>query len=116
MFKSRLSQLVFIVIGLMMIVGLSKNILRLLKVDDRIEEIERNVAELRQKNQELKEAREYYSSDEFVEKEARNRLNLAKPGETMVILPSNLAEILGRKDNQEVRAVPNWKKWWDLFF
>jgi predicted cobalt transporter CbtA len=70
---------------------------------------------LEKEHQELLEKKEYYQSEEFVEQEARNRLNLGKPGETVVILPPNVGE------TEEITStptpeLPNWQRWWRLFF
>jgi len=56
---------------------------------------------------------EYKKSDEFKEKEIRNKLGLAKEDEAVVILPKDgdknpEAEILDQK--------ANWQKWKEIFF
>jgi len=55
----------------------------------------------------------------YIEQEARNKLGLAKPGETVVIMPE--ATLSGKeaespKQPQSAPFEPNWKKWWRLFF
>ena len=78
--------------------------------------MEEKVLRLEEKKKELSEKYQYYQTPEFIEEEARNKLNMAKPGETIVILPPNLEELLSRSKTQAEPLIPNWKKWWNLFF
>lgn len=109
-------SLIIIVVGVGLIVTLSRDILRLLGADDRIRQAQLEVEELAQSNLELKELKEYYQSEAFIEEHARNKLNLAREGETIVILPPNVEELVGFKEEKEPLQIPNWKKWWQLFF
>lgn len=60
----------------------------------------------------------------YLEAEARNRLNLIKPGERIIILPkkpdgeNSLGQDLAANKNNvvEVSNEPNWLKWKRLFF
>lgn len=57
----------------------------------------------------------------YLETEARNRLNLVKPGERIVIMPKKpeSAGLDGRVDNADATNLtnePNWIKWKRLFF
>ena len=99
--------------GLALIISLSKNILRLLKASEEIKITEQKFQELKQNNQELKAQLHYYQSDEFVEQEARNKLNMSRPNEVVIVLPFNPSEKLHRPDHHDP---PNWQKWWQLFF
>lgn len=77
----------------------------------RVAETERKLdAAQRENEQLLKQKREVDGAD-FVEKEARNRLGMSLPGETIVVLPEELQNALG--ETVEIRE-PNWKKWWRL--
>ena len=59
---------------------------------------------------------------DFLEREARNRLNLIKPGERMVILPQNNSTDVETETKVEEKGKPlekprpNWQKWWELLF
>jgi len=85
--KRRLYQLFIIVVGLFIIYGSSRNILELWQQKQRIWRIQKEVKELEIKEADLKKQLEYYRSDEYVEKMAREKLLLQKEGETVVILP-----------------------------
>ncbi len=109
-------SLIIIVLGVGLIVTLSRDILHLLGADDRIHQAQLKVEELAQENLKLKELKEYYQSEEFIEEHARNKLNLAREGETIVILPPNVEELVGFKEEKKPPQIPTWKKWWQLFF
>ena len=103
-------------IGLGLIIGLTKDISRLLRASDRVKSVAEKARKLKEEQQKLLEKKAYYLSEEFVEEEARNKLNMVKPGETVVILPPNLAQVLGREEKPAAPAIPNWRQWWHLFF
>lgn len=56
----------------------------------------------------------YVKSDEFVEKQARQKLGMAKEGEYIVIGPAAAAP--QEQKSPIAKKVPNWKKWYNLFF
>jgi len=114
--RRRIIQWVIIFIGISLIVSLSRDVLRLIRASGQVELAEEKLAEAEQKNRELLGEKDYFNSEEFIEKEARNKLNMAKPGETIVVLPQNLAELVGRKEKEVSQEIPNWQKWWGLFF
>lgn len=49
----------------------------------------------------------------FIEEEARNKLFLAKPGESIVVLPHTSFEA---KIVKKEAPKPNWQQWLQLFF
>jgi cell division protein FtsB len=54
----------------------------------------------------------------YIEREARDKLGLAKPGETVVIMPASGSgnKAMEVKQPQDELRLSNWKKWWELFF
>jgi cell division protein FtsB len=60
----------------------------------------------------------YYQTESFKEKEARKKLGMIKPGETVVALDRNENEeltITTKKVADEIKK-PNYIKWWNYFF
>lgn len=114
--RSRMVQGLIVLVGILLIFNLTRDIRRLLKASDQIKLAENQVRELEKENQQLEEKKEYYQSPEFIEEQARDKLNMAKPGETIVILPQNLEEVLGKTKKVTPPELPNWQKWWKLFF
>ena len=113
--RSRSIQIIIIIAGISLIVNLSKDIMRLLRSGDELKLAEQKVIELEEERVLLKEKKEYYQSEEFVEEVARNKLNMSKEGETIVILPEDVQSILGTKNSQIPEFIPSWKQWINLF-
>lgn len=119
--KRRLYQLAIIVIGLFIIYGSSRNILELWQQKQRVWRIQKEVKELEVKESELKKKLEYYNSDEYIEKMAREKLLLQKEGETVILLPqgqneiqsSNLKTQNDEKDQQTGSSI--WERLMELF-
>lgn len=116
--KKRLLNLAILIIGIGLIINLSRDIYRLLGADDQIELAEVGLEELKKERQELLELEKYYQSEEFIEEEARNKLNMVRPGEAVVILPPNVGELVGseRGESDGGEPLPNWQRWWNLYF
>ena len=91
----------------------------------RLASIQKEIGELNNKEEELLKLQGYYSSDEFLEKEARRILSYQKPGEEVyVVIPRkrNESEINIKDEfqviegNRESVEVSNPVKWWNYFF
>jgi len=113
--RKPLVKLAIVVIGIGLIISLSRNIYRLFKAGDQVKLAQEKLEKLEKEHQELLGKKEYYESEEFIEQEARNRLNLGKPGETVVILPPNGGQTEANVP-EKAPELPNWQKWFRLFF
>jgi len=126
-FKRLLRSRVVIVaeIVLLAILGtaLAKEIVRKYQVEGEIKKLEERTAELKQQNLELSELVEYFGEDSYKEEQARLKLGLQKPGESVVAVLG--AETQGGED--EAIAVQtatlagtadetNPQRWWYYFF
>lgn len=76
-------------------------------------ELKNNLITSKRENQLLKERLKYVKTDTFVEEEARNKLNLARENEYIVVVPAEKTD--SQTKQVAVNYDPNWKKWWDLF-
>lgn len=112
---NKIVKVVIVVVGIGLIFSLSRNIYRLLKAGEQVQKAQLQLEETEKEYQALFEKKEYYQSEEFIEQEARNRLNLGKPGETVVILPPNVGELEEIASNV-APELPNWQRWLKLFF
>jgi len=108
-------QILIIIVGIILIVSLSRSILKMFKARDELKLAEQKIEELQEEAASLTEKKEFYQSEEFIEQEARNKLNMVKEGEIVVVLPPNIKEILGEKETQPQISVPNWRQWLNLF-
>lgn len=87
-------------------------------MNDEVKSRENQLARLKKEEGELKEKYEEITSSEYMEKQLRNNLNLAKDNEIILVLPDD--EILKKLVPPDVQEEgydmrPNWKKWLDVF-
>lgn len=70
------------------------------------------------KYSELLAKKQYVEKDAFLEKEAREKLLLGKPGESRVIIDKTLIEAVNGTSSAEAvkDSRPNWQKWLELLF
>lgn len=88
-----------------------------LKSGERLSAQAEAVYKLEIKNKELKNKLKQIQSPEFIEEQARNKLGLSKPGETIFIIPEQkIREILGASASANLIRLPNWLGWWKVFF
>ncbi len=114
--KQRLITLLIYSASLFIIVNISRSIVSLWQKQHIISEQEQIHKQLEAENKELNQILSQVQSPEFVEKQAREKLNLKRLGEIVVILPEELKQTeIGQEPEEEV-ALPNWKRWWKLFF
>ena len=101
---------------LLVAVYLLQQITNTIKSSDRLSTAANTVYQLEVKNRQLKQKLSQIQSAHFIEEQARNKLGLAKNGETIVIIPAEkLKQILGASQSAKVR-LPNWLGWWRVFF
>jgi len=112
--RQKILLTVAILVGIYFTVSLSRQVWNLWQAGSRLELAKEKVASAENENQKLKEELKYKSSSEFVESEARNRLNYAREGEQIVILPQELNNPQGEAPAEQKLA--NWQKWWRLLF
>ena len=92
------------------------------KIEAEIEELKMEAGMIRGENSELEEKISYFETEEFQERIAKEKLNLQKSDENVVIIktmPSTNEEDGEIKEGEEIKnhgITPNHKKWWDYFF
>ncbi len=109
----KILQIGAIIILLLIINGLARSIYDLWNKQDLLTLAKKTLEEEKLKNKKLKGELSYVESPEFIEREARNKLFLVKPGEKEILI--------SQKSSQEAKLkkevnIPNWKKWLNLFF
>lgn len=69
----------------------------------RLTEAKRELLALQEEKKRLEKRAEYVKSPEFVEEEARNKLNMVKPGEEVYLKPKILGDdLLGAQDDGDI--------------
>jgi len=112
-------RLVFIIFTILLSISLIRNIIKISQAGKRIDEVQSRVERLKEENNELEDRLEDVRSDAYIEKELREKLGLAKEGETILVLPEEdiLKNLVPkREEDTEILPEPNWKRWLKLFF
>lgn len=108
-----------ILFSLYLIVSLTRSIWQLYKAGDQVFEVEKVKQVELNRNLELKKELEASKSGDFVERQARDKLNMGRPGEVVLIVPDPTSPRLrGAGSEQESKIVvqeANWRKWVRLF-
>lgn len=116
-----IKYLVLSVLLLVASVSFLKTTLVILKSNQRFENLRDEVAELERERAYITEELEYQKSPEFVETEARNKLNMLKPNERVYVFedesgnPVVLGQSVTPAPTPPIKS-PNWKLWTDLLF
>jgi cell division protein FtsB len=120
----------FIILALIVLVfssiGLVKEVINKHELKKNINELAGKIADLKKRNADLSETINYFQSMDFVEQEARTKLNLRKPGEKIIVVNGSLdnnsngvvdgAVPLATSALNEGQEKTNPQKWWDYFF
>lgn len=105
----------FFLASILLIVNGVRRLLTFKTTSERVKEAEESLVRLKRENEDLKRELEYKKGQEFSEKEIRDKLGLAKPGEAVVVLPKNDSS-QSTVDSEQSIEIPNYTKWWKLFF
>lgn len=84
------------------------------KIDSEISQLMSEQANLEQRNQALAESLEYFSSENYQEKLAREQLGLKKEGEIVINFP--LGGIVDQPEQDTRPPESNLQKWWRYIF
>ena len=88
-----------------------------LKAGDRLTETTEVLHSLQVQNEKLKQQLQEVKTPQFIEQQARDKLGLARPGETVVIIPiDKLNQVLGASQSATIVRLPNWMGWLRLFW
>ena len=93
---------------------LGKSLVELRQARSRVSEARETLSQAQNENEELLRRLEEVNSDEFREKEVREKLNRQLPGETVVIVPDrDFGD--GESGVETTKEMANWEKWLALF-
>lgn len=91
----------------------------------RADELEMQIVRLEEQIRDLGYKITYYKTDSYRERLAREKLNVASPGEQMVIVrndqkninePNTSNEVILKSDEQSLAEKPNHQQWWIFLF
>lgn len=106
-------------LGFLFLLSLIRNISKIADAEKRISKAQERVEKLRKENKETERRLAEVKGEEYIEKQLRDKLGLAKEGEIVVVLPDEetLRKIApGIAEEEDVLPDPTWKKWLKLFY
>ncbi len=127
------ARLKYIVISLLLAFGMfnfTRTTMDIIQSSKRLESMQKTVSSLEKKKKALDKELKYKKTARFVEEQARNRLNMAKKGEDVLVLPAALrdpskitsrletptGQVMGETDSIENEERRNFWLWLELFF
>lgn len=114
------SKIATLVVALLITISIIRSVLRIISAQKQVEDARQELSSEIQKHQSLKSELDNMQTLQFKERQARDKLGLAKPNEVVVIMPEE--EVLRRlsprvqKNDVENLPSPNWERWFKLFF
>ncbi len=98
---------------------LSRQVYRQKEINEEITALQEEIDRLNQNNSKLEQLSDYFQTDHYKEKEAREKLGLIKEGERIVEIKEK--EIPTKEKTQEQKPEikinkPNYYYWWHYFF
>lgn len=108
----KIAFFIVLVLSLIAINNLVRSIVNLWQKNDLLVRAERQLQKEKKENETLKKELTRVQSPQFFEEEARSKLVLGKPGESLVLLPPTATS----ESITDVKKEENWKEWMKLFF
>ena len=105
-----------VILSLFIINGLVHSIYSLWQKQGLVANARQDLEKEQLKNKHLKDELAQTSNRQFIEEEARDKLFLAKPGEKIIVIPSTYLQASPSVSLTPSNTLPNWEKWWELFF
>jgi len=117
-----------LIVVLFLSMSLGREVVRNSTIDAEISALETEAEELTARNIEISELKTAMQTESFIEREARLKLGMKKPGETVVVVQDDVPQqeqltddaydplgyVMGMEESREVVANPT--KWWYYFF
>lgn len=114
---SRGVLLLEVILIVIILIGITKEVVRRMSLRQEITTLEQQIAELQAQNRSLGEYVASINTDSFREREARKRLNLQRPGETLLIVPEvNGSALIASTTASVTTGTSNAQRWWHYFF
>jgi cell division protein FtsB len=130
LFGSKVFLFLISLILITLAVNVGRESYRKYQLTQEINRLKLEIERIEGKNEQLANLMEYFKEESYLEKEARLKLNLKKPGEKVVILSKESAsdidaevseggDVLSENDmvnNLNNPETANYWKWWEYFF
>ena len=96
------------------IIGLLQSLFHIIGRQNLLKTRKNDLTAIQTQTETLKQKLNEVDKPIFVEREARDKLNMARNGETVILIDKTNAS--AEPQNEQQPASPAWKTWWELFF
>ena len=103
---------------ILMLASIARNIGKVIVIREEVAKERERLERFEKENERLQKKITETQSDEFIEKQIRDKLGLVKEGEIVVVLPDEetLRSLAPKIEvEQDSLPDPNWKRWLKLF-
>ncbi len=114
-----ITNILIIVVIILLSLSLLGSITRILGANQKLTQANNKILAAQKEQEDLKKKVAEAKSQEFIERQARDKLGLVKEGDIVVVLPdAQTLKLLAPTHEKEENFLPdpNWKKWVKLFF
>src|SRR5258705_7214202 len=106
---------VFLVLAWLLIVSLVRDVWEIRGGFGRVKDSEQRLASEEKKNEDLKKKYSLVQTEEYRERLIREKLNMQKEGEVLVVLPGKEEGVLEPNELPEME-IENWQKWFKILY
>lgn len=118
---AKLIIIVELVLVVYLLNTLTVSVYRGYQIDQVIKDFENENQRIEEENKQKAEDYDYYTSENYIEKIAKQNLGLVNPGEEVIIIPGTgedgqVAPNSSDPDKIDLSDLENQQKWWIFFF
>lgn len=113
---ARIAHLVIAAVLLVVVVSFGREVARRYTINRELVGLRSQVNDLQKQKSQISDMIEYFRSPLFQEQEARKKLGLAKPGESVIIVPLTNTNAAASTQQEQPELASNPLKWWQYFF
>lgn len=118
--------IIFFIAGIVLAAVISSSAVRQAyrskKIENEVLALQEEARRIQNENETISQRIEYYSTPQFIERVSKDKMNLQKPDENVIVV--NQRQVAGASDEKETEGPilaeekdrPNYLKWWKLFF
>lgn len=108
---------VSVVIVIFLLISLAQEMNRRLSIQREVRRLEQQVQEMKNSVVEAENLNQYFRTDEYQDRLAREKLNYRAPGEKVVLIPDpKVAPEEASNKEQSDKSLSIMERWWRVFF
>lgn len=106
------------IVSLFILVSLAQEMNRRLQVQREIQKLQQDVQALERNVIGLENLNQYFRTDAYQERLAREKLNYQAPGEKVVLIPEEQVAVANQENTSQsaIASVSIPERWWRVFF